>query len=233
MPRRSDRFPKPLRAPLLWLHRQLDPHSRAVAAAQRRFPGELLQPAGTTSEDRHPALFAELRRQLADRSEPRLLSFGCSTGEEALTLLYYLPRARIDAIDLNPRAIAKAQQRARSDRIVFANRGTPPGESYDAVTCLSVLRHGELDRLRPDSCSAILSFARVEEVLRQLDVVLKPGGLLAIWGSNFPFAQTGLAAGYEAIEVPGMQAESGAFYGADDRRLPLKRNAQFLFRKRG
>ena len=233
MPRRSDRFPKPLRAPLRWLWRQFDPHSRAVARVQRRFPGELLQPAGTTSEDRHPALFAELKRQLRDHPEPRLLSFGCSTGEEAFTLLYYLPRARIDAIDLNARAIATAQRRARTNRIVFTQTGTPPGECYDAITCLSVLRHGDLDLLRPETCTAILPFARIDEVLQQIDAVLKPGGLLAIWGSNFLFTQSSLAVGYEPLDVPGMQAEIGVFFGTDDRRLPPQRNSQFLFRKRG
>ena len=231
MPRRSDRFPKPLRAPLRWLWRQFDPQARAVAAARRRFPGELLQPAGYTSEDRHPALFSELRRQLAECPEPRLLSFGCSTGEEAFSLLFYLPRARIDAIDVNARAIATAQRCARTDRITFTNTGTPPRESYDAITCLSVLRHGDLDMLRPESCATILSFAQIDAVLRQLDDVLKPGGLLAIWGSNFPFDGSSIAAGYEPLEVPGMQPENGAFYGADDRRLPIKRNDRFLFRK--
>lgn len=231
MPRRSDRLPRLLRGPARWLWRQFDPQARAVAAARRRFPGELLQPAGYTSEDRHPALFAELQRRLANQPEPRVLSFGCSTGEEPFSLHFYVPHARIDAIDLNARAIALAQQRARTDRISFANTGTPPGGRYDAITCLSVLRHGDLDLLRPDSCTAILPFAQVDTVLQRLDAVLKPGGLLAVWGSNFPFAQSSIAAGYEALDVPGMQAEGGTFYGADDRRLALKRNDRFLFRK--
>jgi hypothetical protein len=78
-----------------------------------------------------------------------------------------------------------------------------------------------------------LPFARVEDVLKQVDAVLKPGGLLAIWGSNFPFAASAIAKGYEPLDVPGMPAEGGVFYGADDQRLPLKRNDRFLFRKLG
>jgi SAM-dependent methyltransferase len=233
MPSRSDRLPKPLRAPARWLWQLFDPHAHAVAAARRRFPGELLQPSGFTSEDRHPALFAELKRRLADHPEPRLLSFGCSTGEEAFSLAHYLPRALIDGIDLNARSIATAQQRLRTERITFANTGTPPSAGYDAIMCLSVLRHGDLDLLRPESCTAILPFARVEGVLRQVDAALKPGGLLVIWGSNFPFAESAIAKGYEPLEVPGMRAQGGTFYGADDRRRELKRNDRFLFRKLG
>jgi SAM-dependent methyltransferase len=236
MPRRSDRLPRLLRGPARWVWRLLDPHLRAVTAAQRRFPGELLQPAGTTSEDRHPALFAELQRCLADHPGPRLLSFGCSSGEEAFTLADYLPRARIDGIDLNARAIARAQARAvrsRSDRIAFALSGSPPAEgpSYDAILCLSVLRHGYLEMQRPQSCAALLPFAKVDGLLQRLDAVLKPGGLLAVWGSNFRFADMAIAPGYEALDVPGMRSQGGIFYGADNQRLDLKRVDQFLFRK--
>ncbi len=191
----------------------------------------MLQPFGNTSEDRHPALFAEIARQLTGAPEPRLLSFGCSTGEEALTLHRYLPMAKIDAIDLNPRAIAIAKRRLRTDRIAFANTGTPPDHSYDAILCLSVLRHADLDREQPDSCAAVLPFAKANAVLQKLDAALKPGGLLAIWGSNFVFAQSSVAAGYEPLEVPGMVSEGGAFYGADNLRLPITENSQFLFRK--
>lgn len=231
MPRRSDHFPKPIRPLLRWVRQQFDPHSRAVAAARRRFPGEMLQPFGTTSEDRHPALFAEIKRQLAGHAEPRLLSFGCSTGEEALTLHRYLPMAKIDAIDLNGRAIAIATRRVRTDRISFSHRGDPPGKSYDAILCLSVLRHGGLDEAQPESCAAILPFSSVDALLQKIDVALKPGGLLAIWGSNFLFSQSSIAARYVPLDVPGMVPERGAFYGADNFKLPLTENRQFLFRK--
>jgi SAM-dependent methyltransferase len=235
---RADRLPLPLRAPARWLWRQFDPRARAVAAARRDFPGELLQPAGQTCEDRHPCLFAEMARQLAGVPEPRLLSFGCSSGEEAFTLLRYLPAARIDAIDLNARAIAAAQDRAARescDRIVFARTGTPPATApvYDAILCLSVLRHGDLDASRPATCTALLPFARYAAVLARLDAVLKPGGLLAMWASNFRFVDARIALDYTPQEVPGMQAEIGAFYGPDDRLLADDSNDRFLFRKRG
>lgn len=183
-------------------------------------------------------MFAEIARQLEGLAEPRLLSFGCSSGEEAFTLLRYLPTARIDAIDLNARAIAAAQDRGareHCDRIVFARSGTPPANApvYDAILCLSVLRHGDLDALRPDICTALLPFARFDAVLTTLDAVLKPGGLLAIWASNFRFAEARIAPDYTPLEVPGMQAEIGAFYGADDHLLADDSNDRFLFRKRG
>lgn len=233
---RASRLPKPLRGPARWLYRLFDPHARALAAAERRAPGELLQPSGETGEDRHPALFAEIARRLGDLPEPRLLSFGCSTGEEAFTLARYLPQARIDAIDLNPRAIKQAQARAGREEagmIRFACTGQPPvdGPAYDAILCLSVLRHGDLDAERPECCTALLPFAKFDAAVTMLDAALRPGGLLAVWGSNFRFADSRLAGRYRALAVPGMRQRSGAVYGRDDRLLAESGLTQFLFEK--
>jgi SAM-dependent methyltransferase len=219
----------PLRRTARWLYRLFDPHARSVERAERLHPGELLQPSGETREDRHPALFAELQRRLGAEPAPRLLSFGCSTGAEAFTLLRYLPKARIDAIDLNPRAIAKAQALAKRRGVAairFACSGKPPAEGpvYDAILCLSVLRHGDLDAHRPASCNAVLPFAR-------FDAAVRTGGLLAIWGSNFRFADASVAARYRAIDVPGTRQRSGAVYGPDDRLLEQQGQTQFLFEK--
>ena len=229
---RIRRLPTPLRRPALWLRQLFDPHTRAVAEAEHLHPGELLQPSGETREDRHPALFAELQRRLGERSEPLLLSFGCSTGEEAFSLARYLPHAAIDAIDLNQRAIATAQVRAGQEQsaIRFVCTGEPPA-TYDAILCLSVLRHGDLDAERPESCAGILPFARFDAVVTMLDAALHPGGLLAVWGSNFRFTDAVVAGRYRALEVPGMRQRSGAVYGPDDCLLAEPGQTQFLFEK--
>ena len=72
---------------------------------------ELLQPWPVTAPDRHPALFALAAERLAGTAEPRILSFGCSTGEEPITLARYLPQARIDGLDINPRNVAEARRK--------------------------------------------------------------------------------------------------------------------------
>ncbi len=220
------------------LRRTLIPSERALHRLRTRRSEELLQPWPVTAPDRHPALFALAAERLAGLAEPRVLSFGCSTGEEPLTLARYLPQARIDGLDINPRNVAEARRKvakAGLQRIAIAEAGTPPveAERYDAVFCLSVLRHGELDAYRPDTCTQILPFRRFAETVSALDRVVKPGGLLFLWGCNFRFADTDEASRYEVIPVPPMPPQDGPFYGPDDRRLPISHARDFVFRKRG
>jgi len=220
----------------------------------------LFQPATVTRLDRHPPLFAVVTARLADRAAPRLLSFGCSTGEEAVTLARYLPHARIDAIDANPACIARARHtaarlapRSASGRIDFACADTPdalvarrlgaPGndarndagdygaEGYDAVFCLSVLRHGDLDVLRPETCTGLLPFARFAAAVAALDRCVAPGGMLILWGCHFRFIDTATASRYRVIATPGARPQPGPFYGPDDRMLPEGAYAAFVFVK--
>lgn len=210
----------------------------------------LFQPATVTRMNRHPALVALVATHLAQRDAPRLLSFGCSTGEEAFTLADYLPGAAIDAIDANPACIAQAQatqaqatqtqatqaQAATEHpgRIRFACADTPDAfapDLYDAVLCLSVLRHGDLDARVPERCTALLPFARFAAAVAALDTCVRPGGLLILWGCNFRFGDTPTAAGYRVIARPTMRAHPGPFYGPDDRLLPVPSYADFAFLK--
>lgn len=218
--------------------RTLLPSERTLHKLRTQRSGELLQPWPVTAPDRHPALFALAAERLAALPDQRVLSFGCSTGEEPLTLAHYLPQARIDGLDINPRNVAEARRKVAEvglERVTIAEAGSPPPEParYDAVFCLSVLRHGELDAFRPDTCTQILPFRRFAETVTALDRVLKAGGLLFLWGSNFRFADTDEAARYEVIPVPAMPAQDGPFYGPDDRLLPISHTRDFVFRKCG
>lgn len=198
----------------------------------------LFQPATMTRLDRHPALFAVVTARLEANAAPRLLSFGCSTGEEAVTLARYLPHARIDAIDANPACIAQARRTAERlglEQIDFACADTPDAlaaEGYDAVFCLSVLRHGDLDAWRPDRCTRLLPFARFAAAVEALDRCVRPGGLLILWGCNFRFTDTPVATRYRTIATPGAKPQPGPFYGPDDRLLSDDNYAAFVFRKR-
>jgi hypothetical protein len=199
----------------------------------------LFQPATVTRMDRHPALFDLVATRLASHSAPRLLSFGCSTGEEAFTLAHRLPEARIDAIDANPACIAQARRHAdriHSKRTRFLCADAPDAFAptrYDAVFCLSVLRHGDLESHRPARCTDLLPFARFAAAVEALDNCLLPGGLLILWGCNFRFTDTVTAARYRTIASPGAKPQPGPFYGANDRLLPDDTYAAFVFVKAG
>lgn len=198
---------------------------------------DLFQPATVTRMDRHPALFELVATRLVDHAEPRLLSFGCSTGEEAFTLARHLPEAAIDAIDANPACIARARRNAdliHSKRIRFLCADSPDAvapDLYDAVFCLSVLRHGDLESHRPERCTSLLAFARFAAAVKALDGRVRPGGLMVLWGCNFRFTDTATATGYRTIASPGATPQPGPFYGADDQLLPEDAYAAFVFVK--
>jgi SAM-dependent methyltransferase len=213
------------------------PEWRLARDAQWQSQPELLQPYPVTAPNRHPHFFAVAARHLSDVPQPHILSFGCATGEEVFAIARYLPNACVTGIDINAAAIAKANRKIRkdqADRIAFICTGSPPEVTarYDAIFCLSVLRHARLDREMPENCETILPFSIFDRTVASLDAALKPGGLLFLWGANFQFSDCTVSAQYKPIAVPGKKAQGGVFYGPDNQRLPPRPYADFVFEKR-
>jgi trans-aconitate methyltransferase len=69
-----------------------------------------------TALDRYPEVFAAAAAAAPDAR--RILSFGCSSGEECVTLAEYFPKAEIIGADINPVILLQARKH-RSDRIRF------------------------------------------------------------------------------------------------------------------
>lgn len=187
-------------------------------------PAGLFQPFATTAMDRYPHLFAFARDQLGDGPDRRILSFGCSTGEEVFSLRHYFPQATIRGIDINPRNIARARAslaRRGDDRLSFAVAASAGGEgigNHDAVFAMAVFRHGELGDFRP-ICSPLLRFAAFEQSLTELAACLKPGGLLFLRHANFRFQDTGLTRQFDLLlEKP--RNPQTPVYGRNEALLP-------------
>ena len=218
------------------LRRATNPTLLSIHRLEVEKSDTLLQPFPATMLDRHPALFTFAQKAMRDVATPRILSFGCATGEEPISLAFYLPEAQIDAIDINPQSLAIARleaERAGISSINYSQSDQPPQAAaiYDVVFCLSVLRHGRLDAEQPQSSEAIFPFAKYDTAIRQLDHCLKPGGLLIIWGSQYDFRDTAIAAGYVAQKVPLAFPHEGPVYGADNQLRHCKGLDQFVFKK--
>lgn len=227
-----------LRSALSAAKKSVSAEGRGIRALERRWKDSLFQPYPTTKLHRHPPLFEAVRTALEGFPRPRLLSFGCSTGEEAFSLNELLPNARITAIDINPRSITIAHRtatRLRVDGVEFLCAAVPPDPKstapFDAIFCLSVLRHARLEAEHPESCADILAFARAQALLSHLDSLLRPGGFLVLWGSNFRLRDTSISSRYTWVPVPGKKPHGGPFYGCDDRRLAVQETNEFLFQK--
>ena len=216
------------------------PQERALRRIRARLPGQLLQPSMITAPDRYPEFFGFVAGKLAGVEAPALLSFGCSSGEEVLSLRDLLPGAEILGIDINPLAIAACEARIAGlppdPRIRFACQGTAAGladASFDAIFCMAVLRHGELQASRPGRCDGVLPFAQAERTATELARCLKPGGYLVIWNCHFRFADMAPAANFEIV----LRSEEGRWanqplYGPDNCIMPAATCCAAIFRKR-
>ena len=207
---------------------------RARRLLRRPLPGSF-QPYNHTLPDRYPWLFSFAASQLADHADLRLLSFGCSHGEEVTSLRRYFPRAFIKGLDIDPRNIEICRRHALANA-EFAVAGSAEAEaaaSYDSVLCLAVLCHGDLVAANPPVCTPLVDFADFERVVTGLARCLKPGGLLFLHTNNFRFADTAVAAQFCTIlEAPAAEMAPDRHYGPDNHRLDGPTSRAVGFRKR-
>lgn len=197
---------------------------RRSALLMWRRPHGLFQPYGTTQEDRYPELFRLLRQTLEDVPQTRILSFGCSTGEEVFSLARYFLRAHIHGMDIDSRRIgeslARWRREGRDPRLSFTCASGVSQEvagSYDLVTAMAVFRHGRLGS-RPMDCSAWVCFADFERAVDDLARVLRPGGLLVIRHANFRFSDARVAENFDCVRLE--SAQVSPIYGRDNRLMP-------------
>lgn len=173
-------------------------------SVRRPVPGEF-QPYYYTLPDRYPWLFGFAATRIGSRPDLRILSFGCSRGEEVFSLRKYFPSATIKGVDINPRNIARCLARARAERCVnvaFEIAATTEGEatgSYDAIFCLAVLVNGDLTTSGAQRSDPLFHFERFEWMVGDFARCLKPGGLLLLHTTNFRFCDTVAARNFDVV----------------------------------
>ncbi len=162
------------------------------------------QGAGSTSLDRYPREFFVARSVLqhSGGKPPRVLSFGCSTGEEAVSLLRLFGGGVVVGLDTSAAAIKAARSRNTADGRITYDISSPESlrkyAPYDIIFAMSVLCAWPKSR-EVDDISTIFPFSRFEEVVRSLDSVLRPGGVLVLFNCNFEFLDTSVSRGYEIV----------------------------------
>ena len=182
--------------------------------------------ASNTMADRYPAVFLELRDRLGALESCRVLSFGCSTGEEVFALRHYLPHAEIVGIDINPSSITQAkqtQQKLGNDPNIAFHAASScvvePLQSFDAILAMTVFCSGRLRLEQPASCAGLLSFAAFDAEIGRFAERLKPDGLLIVGNANFRVDDTAFAKQLPVIKrfddsvLPGLPRP---IYGPDE-----------------
>lgn len=212
---------------------------RARLARRTRWSGQY-QRDPATRFDRYPLAFHFARDQLGDEAATRILSFGCSTGEEVFTLRHYFPAATIKGIEVDPARIRICEERLRESgdsRIAFQCAADASGElpeSHDAVFCMAVFRDPALDAPATRSTAGHISFDDFERGVADLVRSLKPGGLLFVEHSNFRISDTGSASVLEPVlhADPPRSASHPGLYGRDGCRLDVLEDRTLGYHKR-
>jgi 2-polyprenyl-3-methyl-5-hydroxy-6-metoxy-1,4-benzoquinol methylase len=216
-----------------------DRNYRNIAWMRLTRPKGLFQLVNDTQPNRYPRIFKFVQSQLGADSEARILSFGCSTGEEVFSLRRYFPRAAIKGIDINGRNIAACRRRQRRERatgVAFATAASTAGEPagfYDAIFCMAVLRHGGLAAPGTLRCDHLIRFEDFAAVVKDFHRCLKPGGLLAIRHSNFRLCDAPAGADFEVVlSVEVSQPDKLPLFGPDNRLVAGASYPDAVFRKK-
>jgi 2-polyprenyl-3-methyl-5-hydroxy-6-metoxy-1,4-benzoquinol methylase len=199
-------------------------------------PKGLFQPFAKTRLDRYPVTFRFVQRMLGADGRVRLLSFGCSTGEEVLSLRRYFANAAIKGIDINPAHIAVARKHADADMAfeVASSTAAEPDETYDAIFCMAVLRHGDLARPGVTRCDPLVRFEDFAATVAGFARCLRPGGLLVIRHSNFRLCDAPAGARFDTIlQAPLRSARQTPIFGPDNALMPGAAYRDTVFRRRG
>ena len=158
------------------------------------------QLSNKTALDRYPEIFAGAKATAPDAR--RILSFGCSTGEECASLKAYFPDAEIVGTDINRLNLWRAGRRYGGNGVSFVpanDQALAALAPFDAIFCLTVLRDTRLDK--ESSIRESYPFERFDERVRFLDSLLRPGGLLVFYGNMYRFRDTSVAKDYEIIPL--------------------------------
>jgi methylase of polypeptide subunit release factors len=140
--------------------------------------------------NRYPQLFEIAAKELKDTPNPKILSFGCSTGEEVFTIKQYIPNADIIGIDINRRAISIAKKRdpIRAFRFFhYLDNEWTLEAPYDCIFAMAVFQRPEHRDSNRKTTLDSFPFNKFEQMVGELDSLLKPEGLLVIEHSDFSF----------------------------------------------
>lgn len=207
-----------------WVLTRFNSDIQAEQRLLRERHPRLYQSGGRTELNRYPQLFTALRDALADIPAPEILSFGCSTGEEILSLRTYIPAARLAGIDLNPHRIATARRRIADSGVrlwAAGSVGETGAGQFDAITCLSVLHRRETVHNWPADPTPHMSFATFEAATLDLDAHVRPGGILLLDHLSFRFSDTSVAANYTPVRVTGAHTEGRPLKRYDRNNQPI------------
>jgi SAM-dependent methyltransferase len=157
------------------------------------------QVSNFTKRNRHPEHIA-LARAACSAEHPRVLSFGCSTGEECFDIRDHWPSASVFGTDINQDALKVAKSKRSSKGITFFEISAENLAShgpFDAIFAMNVLCRNP-ETIYVDNISEVYPFHLFDMTVSLLAKHLTKGSVLAIYNGNYFFEDTSVADQFEA-----------------------------------
>lgn len=137
-----------------------------------------------TSINRYPNIFKEIKSIIP--SPKQILSFGCSTGEECITLQeLYFPTIKIIGLDISEEVITNNKNKNKFKNIEYYSKVDNISEKSDLIFANSVL-------CRWPESEGEYTFELFENTLKIIDNLLNKDGYLCIYNSKYLFTETDL-----------------------------------------
>ena len=83
----------------------------------------------------NPTIFSACRDYFDGKQDLKILSYGCSTGEEVLTLRQYFPNAHIIGADINKHSLAICRKLPVDEKITFIYSTPSEIQKYGPFRC--------------------------------------------------------------------------------------------------
>lgn len=218
-----------LRSPLYLWQFATDGFYRTTILNRLRNPKSLHLTCNYTKMDRYPEIFSLVREHFesldrADSPDLKILSFGCSTGEEALTLRDYFPKAQILGVDISEWNLKQAREKNTRDenlRFLFSDADTlKENGPFDAIFCMAVLLR-IAHRMEPaPSSSDVYPIDKFTEQIELLDGHLRTQGTLVVYHTNYHLRDTPIFDRYRVLPYDFTEKDLVPKYDTNNRLLP-------------
>lgn len=178
-----------------------DPDTRSIYYNKLFNAKNIHQTTSSTCIDRYPDVFSEARDYFQGKKPPKILSFGCSTGEEVITLCHYFPHSQIVGAEINQNSLRKCRSLNMDKRVSFIE-STPENLAahgpYDLIFCMAVLQRtpGTIEQKQIRDLKKIYPFEKFQEKVVELDKLLTKDGLFVIHMSQYDLPDTCVADRY-------------------------------------
>ncbi len=160
------------------------------------------QTTTATCMNRFPIIFSACKEYYEGKDNIKILSFGCSTGEEVLTLRYYFPTATIVGAEINEHSLNICKKRKLDEKVQFINSTKEELENlapFDVIFCMAVFQRtpGLIAEKNITNLKKIYPFEKFEKQIIELDNLLKEGGMMVVHFSQYDLLDTEVSSKYK------------------------------------